>query len=319
MFVDLRSLGFDKWISNWMKKGWKTSTGKPVKNEGIIRCISSHLEIRSRSGQKVHLQHVKGHSGEIGNEGADYLANEGTLKPPVEEFDWKALNSRLVKVLDSIAPNTALVQGSVNPGESSLLHDNTLDLESSSTAFISLPGKAMIQASGTRIGVAEQDRLGRLDKLSSSPSKSSSPGTPTKPRTPDETEFRVSSMQMPSNLPRLVGNAKKLAPILEPQNIETMELVSPLDANVSSQQPTHPFDAFAKADLSLHTPDSTSQFLEGSSGQSFYADSSTESPVKVLYAAPPLVPVREEDVNFEVCISFSWKGKQDSTRNPGLC
>jgi hypothetical protein len=101
-----------------------------------------------------------------------------------------------------------------------------------------------------------------------------------------------------------------------------MGLVPPLDSNVSSQQPTHPSDAFAKACLSLRPHDSTSQFLEGPSrptAQRFYADSSTPSPVKVLYAAPPLVPVREEDVNFEVCNSFSWKGKQDSTCNQGLC
>ncbi|KDR85557.1 hypothetical protein GALMADRAFT_35681, partial [Galerina marginata CBS 339.88] len=68
---------FQFWISTWQKKNWCTAAGTPVKNAGIIRCISKHIDIRSKSGQKVVLEYVKGHSGFVGNEGADEMANRG--------------------------------------------------------------------------------------------------------------------------------------------------------------------------------------------------------------------------------------------------
>ena len=85
-----------------MRENWKTSNGQPVKNMGIIRCISKNLEIRAKFGQKVRLQHVKGHSGEEGNEGADFLANQGTLMPPIPDRNWISLEKQLEERLSNL-------------------------------------------------------------------------------------------------------------------------------------------------------------------------------------------------------------------------
>jgi hypothetical protein len=49
------------------------------------------LTSRGRSGQQVRLEHVRGHAGEVGNEGADALAVHGAKLHEVEEPDWDAL------------------------------------------------------------------------------------------------------------------------------------------------------------------------------------------------------------------------------------
>lgn len=53
------------------------------------------LSLRGRSGQQVRLQHVRGHVGEVGNEGADALAVRGTKLHEVDELDWDTLRLRL--------------------------------------------------------------------------------------------------------------------------------------------------------------------------------------------------------------------------------
>jgi len=64
--------GITEWISGWKRKGWRTSTGQPVKNAELWRELDALVATR-----QVTWQWVKGHAGNPGNERADALANKG--------------------------------------------------------------------------------------------------------------------------------------------------------------------------------------------------------------------------------------------------
>ena len=64
--------GITKWIFNWKKNNWKTSTKKPVKNSDLWIQLD---EIQSK--REVKWNWVKGHAGNLGNERADELARMG--------------------------------------------------------------------------------------------------------------------------------------------------------------------------------------------------------------------------------------------------
>ncbi|KAL6301650.1 ribonuclease H-like domain-containing protein [Sparassis latifolia] len=88
---------FHDWLPNWIQNGFIGSKGEPVKNAPLIRYISTLIDERGLAGQKIHLQHVRGHTGEEGNEGADRLANRGALMPEVPERDWETLEEEVLK------------------------------------------------------------------------------------------------------------------------------------------------------------------------------------------------------------------------------
>lgn len=92
-----RYSGVNLWIDNWKRRGWKTAKGEAVKNPGIIRLIDAHLTRRKQFGQTVKFEYVKGHSGDIGNDGADTQANLGTKKSDVPERDWEGDLERLLQ------------------------------------------------------------------------------------------------------------------------------------------------------------------------------------------------------------------------------
>jgi len=66
--------GITQWMPNWIKKGWRTASGSPVKNVSLWQAIS-RLDLSN-----VIFTKVKGHSGDVGNEEADRLANCGARK-----------------------------------------------------------------------------------------------------------------------------------------------------------------------------------------------------------------------------------------------
>jgi ribonuclease HI len=62
--------GITEWIENWKLKGWKTASGKPVKNSKLWRDLDAVCKQYT-----VEWRWVRGHTGNPGNERADELAN----------------------------------------------------------------------------------------------------------------------------------------------------------------------------------------------------------------------------------------------------
>lgn len=63
--------GITSWMVNWKKRGWKTSSGKPVKNLDLWKRLDS-----ARDKHQIEWLWVKGHSGDEDNELVDSLANQ---------------------------------------------------------------------------------------------------------------------------------------------------------------------------------------------------------------------------------------------------
>ncbi len=63
--------GITEWIAGWKAKNWRTSTRKMVKNVDLWKDLD---EMSAR--HEVEWKWVRGHSGDVGNELADQLANE---------------------------------------------------------------------------------------------------------------------------------------------------------------------------------------------------------------------------------------------------
>ncbi|PPG41264.1 ribonuclease HI [Pseudoclavibacter sp. RFBA6] len=66
--------GITEWIKGWKAKGWKTASKQPVKNAELWKELDALVE---ESGHTIEWHWVKGHSGDVGNERADMLANKG--------------------------------------------------------------------------------------------------------------------------------------------------------------------------------------------------------------------------------------------------
>lgn len=64
--------GITEWMENWKKRGWKTASRQPVKNVELWQRLDNALQ-----RHQVEWVWVKGHSGDHGNEKADFLANQG--------------------------------------------------------------------------------------------------------------------------------------------------------------------------------------------------------------------------------------------------
>lgn len=65
--------GLREWSANWKRRGWKTAAGDPVKNRDLWERLSDLQDQAGRQGS-LELEHVRGHSGDPGNEAADKAA-----------------------------------------------------------------------------------------------------------------------------------------------------------------------------------------------------------------------------------------------------
>ncbi|MFA6178766.1 MAG: ribonuclease HI [Methylophilaceae bacterium] len=64
--------GITEWIHGWKLRGWRTSDKKPVKNDDLWKQLDGLAQ-----QHKIQWIWVKGHAGDVGNERADGLANQG--------------------------------------------------------------------------------------------------------------------------------------------------------------------------------------------------------------------------------------------------
>ncbi len=87
--------GYTKWIINWKKNGWKTSSGKPVQNLDLWQKIDQ-LRIHG-----LIMEYVKGHSGDKQNDRVDKIATnyskgisiESNLKKEESSVDFSKKNA----------------------------------------------------------------------------------------------------------------------------------------------------------------------------------------------------------------------------------
>ncbi|MDI9325468.1 MAG: ribonuclease HI [Alphaproteobacteria bacterium] len=68
--------GIEKWIINWKKNNWRTANKKPVLNKDLW------LQLDALTTNLVHWEWVRGHTGDIGNERADFLAETAAHHGP---------------------------------------------------------------------------------------------------------------------------------------------------------------------------------------------------------------------------------------------
>lgn len=62
------------WIFNWLKKGWKTADGKPVKNKELWEILYHFTQIHN-----IEFIKVKGHANNTFNNRCDELARNAIL------------------------------------------------------------------------------------------------------------------------------------------------------------------------------------------------------------------------------------------------
>ncbi|MCY4595543.1 MAG: ribonuclease HI [Bryobacterales bacterium] len=67
--------GITTWIHRWKKRGWKTTSGSPVKNQDLWRELESAL-----AGHQVNWVWVKGHANHSDNIRCDELARKAASR-----------------------------------------------------------------------------------------------------------------------------------------------------------------------------------------------------------------------------------------------
>ena len=76
--------GYTKWIINWKRNGWKTSSGKSVQNVDLWQRIDQ-LRIKG-----LKMEYVKGHSGDKQNDRVDFIATSYSKGLSIDSASEKA-------------------------------------------------------------------------------------------------------------------------------------------------------------------------------------------------------------------------------------
>jgi ribonuclease HI len=82
--------GITQWVKGWKKKGWKTAAGKDVLNQDLWEKLDRlNNQVQAQIKTPVSWQHVRGHSGNVGNERCDTIARGfSSGRPPQLRQDY---------------------------------------------------------------------------------------------------------------------------------------------------------------------------------------------------------------------------------------
>lgn len=72
------------WLESWINNGWKTKSGKDVKNPEMWKQMKTGLDVAKKRGIKVIIIWVKGHAGNTFNEMCDKLAKDQVMSAKSE-------------------------------------------------------------------------------------------------------------------------------------------------------------------------------------------------------------------------------------------
>lgn len=78
--------GLTKWLSGWKRKGWVTASRAPVKNRDLW------MQLDAENPGRVKWRHVRGHSGDPGNDRADAIASGFAAGRPPELVDRRSVS-----------------------------------------------------------------------------------------------------------------------------------------------------------------------------------------------------------------------------------
>jgi ribonuclease HI len=67
--------GITRWVEGWKRRGWRTGSDQPVKNEDLWRALDA-----AAARHDVEWFWVRGHAGHPENERADQLAERGLVE-----------------------------------------------------------------------------------------------------------------------------------------------------------------------------------------------------------------------------------------------
>jgi len=298
--------------------------------------------MRSKLGQKVVLEYVKGHSGDLGNDGADAMANQGALLLPTPERDWEALEQHLVRQFDEI-----MLVGAAH-GEIDIVgpEDGEADdtprrkqSPSSPKPIAEQPGKLKSiferEKSPTRSSSA---RLYETSSLSPKkfhpaplhhPADIKSPQMPPSifqtiiPNPPSEQPIKLKSIFEGGKSPTRSSSTRPYEEPFSPpkkphsttvhhrSDIKPPQIPPNVTGTISSKalaeqpKPNSIFQAGKSPPTptrssSPHPDENPSSSPKKPHPTTFHHSLGTKSPLKVTYVSPLLVPVRAQDVNFEV-------------------
>ncbi|MEL1264949.1 ribonuclease HI [Pseudoxanthomonas putridarboris] len=67
--------GITEWMPNWVRRGWKTAGGDPVKNRDLWERLHA-----AAARHRIEWKWVKGHAGDPDNERVDVLARNEAIR-----------------------------------------------------------------------------------------------------------------------------------------------------------------------------------------------------------------------------------------------